>query len=127
MPSMFKTPMNDVRSYMERPTIQLSQKTSHPTKPLVAASESTTTCAQPAAVTSQLPEGGNIASTSSTDTSVTLLSKCEEVVRDMFPNLEQEKITKALMDSNMNVEGAITIILGETDKGMCYANCIILV
>jgi hypothetical protein len=45
----------------------------------------------------------------------------------MFPNLEQEKITKALMDSNMNVEGAITIILGETDKGMCYANCIILV
>jgi hypothetical protein len=45
----------------------------------------------------------------------------------MFPNLEQEKITNAVMDSNMNVEGTITIILEETDKGMCYANCIILV
>ena len=121
---MFKTPMNDVRSYMERP--QLSQRSSYPTNSLDA-SESTTSSAQPTAETPPSPGGDNVASTSCTNTSVTLLSKCEEIVSDMFPGLEQERITKALMDSNMNVEEAVTIILGETDKGMYYANCSILV
>ena len=69
-------------------------------------------------LSSCLSEKNNVPPTCSyTDTSVTTVrttNRCEEIVREMFPSLEQEKITQALSDCNMNVQEAIYRILGET-------------
>ena len=125
---------NDIRNYVETESPHSSKDSScHSKKENVgnvsesAAFSSTTNYARSSTETSLsqcVPGKETAASTSDVDTSFTVhkvrtTTECEEIVREMFPFLELEEIKKTLIDCNMNVEVAISTILGE--KGMCHA------
>lgn len=122
MASMFTTP-SDIRNYTTTESPHSSQHSSNSSN----VSSESTACSSTtshawsvgeSSLSSCLSEKNNVPPTCSyTDTSVTTVrttNRCEEIVREMFPSLEQEKVTQALSDCNMNVQEAIDIILGET-------------